>query len=227
MSELTHLVQSRADSRLSLGDILRLLVFVYGAAHCKTTFREEDEERLKSVLGEALLVEGKRGNLEPILLALIEREGRGQLDELVALKVVNYIWSRLEGLLSYRSHIPHYAELIDGDGRYQGVLEQLLEDLYHERRPEVASLHHHSGGLWGSVKSGLGWLGGAAAKQHPRQNPWVLVFVLGGISPGEIKQLQGIVSGTESRLTLAGTSILSSTDTLELLLLSNPLQTAV
>jgi hypothetical protein len=23
-----------------------------------------------------------------------------------------------------------------------------------------------------------------------RQNPWVIIFVLGGISPGEIKQLQ-------------------------------------
>jgi hypothetical protein len=40
--------------------------------------------------------------------------------------------------------------------------------VYHERRMDVASLYHHSGGLWGSVKSGFGWLGGAAAKQHPR-----------------------------------------------------------
>ena len=38
--------------------------------------------RLKSVLGEALLVEGKNGSLDPVLLALFRREGSGQMDEL-------------------------------------------------------------------------------------------------------------------------------------------------
>jgi len=34
------------------------------------------------VLGEALLVEGKNGSLDPVLLALFRREGSGQMDEL-------------------------------------------------------------------------------------------------------------------------------------------------
>ena len=34
------------------------------------------------MLGEALLLEGQSGNLDPILQALINREGSGQLDEL-------------------------------------------------------------------------------------------------------------------------------------------------
>jgi hypothetical protein len=38
--------------------------------------------RLKSVLGEALLVEGLSGNLDPVLQALFKKEGLGQIDEL-------------------------------------------------------------------------------------------------------------------------------------------------
>jgi hypothetical protein len=34
------------------------------------------------VLGEALLIEGKNGNLDPVLLAVFEKEGNGQMDEL-------------------------------------------------------------------------------------------------------------------------------------------------
>ena len=34
------------------------------------------------MLGEALLVEGKNGSLDPVLLALFRREGSGQMDEL-------------------------------------------------------------------------------------------------------------------------------------------------
>jgi len=34
------------------------------------------------VLGEALLVEGLSGNLDPVLQALFEKEGLGQIDEL-------------------------------------------------------------------------------------------------------------------------------------------------
>jgi hypothetical protein len=34
------------------------------------------------VLGEALLVEGLSGNLDPVLQALFKKEGLGQIDEL-------------------------------------------------------------------------------------------------------------------------------------------------
>ena len=38
--------------------------------------------------------------------------------------------------------------------------------------------------------AGLGWLGGSTVKPHPRQNPWVIVFVVGGVTPSEIRKLE-------------------------------------
>ena len=74
------------------------------------------------------------------------------------------------------------------------------------------------------LRSGFGWLG-STAKPHPRENPWIILFVVGGVTPWEVKELQEAVRGTESRLTVAGTRILAPHDTLDMLLVNNSLLT--
>merc|ERR1719167_577987 len=145
------------------------------------------------------------------------------MNELVALNIVNYIWSKLEGLLVYRDSLQKYASLTDEDGNYSGFLSQLLADIYHENRNEVADLFHHSGGLGAILRSGLGWLGGTTNKQHPRQNPLVIVFVIGGVTPAEIKRLQSVVEGTSSKLIVAGTGIVTPARSMDLLFNNNSL----
>jgi len=225
LAQITDLVLGRADSRLTLADVVQLLVYVYSSAHTGEKFRDDEEERLKSVLGEAVLKEGKAGNLPPVLEQIFQREGSGEMNELVALNLVNYIWSKLEGIAVYRESLNRYSTLLDEDGNYSSFLSQLLGDVYSESRMEVPDLHHHSGGLGAMLRSGLGWLGGSTAKQHPRQNPWVIVFVIGGVTPTEIKQLQRVVAGTDSKLTVAGTGILTSRAAMDLLFNLNPLHT--
>lgn len=224
LEELTSLVLSRADSRLTLVDILQLLVYVYSASHTDEKFRKDEEERLKSVLGEAILMEGNKGTLHPLLQSITRKVSDvDEMNELVALNVVNHIWSRLDSLLITRASLNRYSSLLDEDGNYYGFLRQLLDDIYHKDRKEVVDLHHHSGGLGAMLRTGLGWLGAAGSKQHPRENPWIILFVLGGVTPYEIKHLQEIVEGTDSKLTVAGTGIFTPLDSLHLLFNNNPL----
>jgi len=223
LEQITDLVLGRTDTMLNLTDILQLLVYVYSVQYTEHMFREDEEERLKSVLGEAILAAGKAGELEPVLLKLLVREKAEEMNELVALNMVNYIWTRLEGVQTYRGAHGRTWTLLDEDGGYRGALDQLLADIYHPERGEVSGLHHHAGGLSAMLRSGLGWLGGSTVKPHPRQNPWVIVFVVGGVTPSEIRQLQRQVEGTNSKLTVAGTSILTPGHTLDLLFNNNPL----
>eukprot|EP00088_Acartia_fossae_P018825 TRINITY_DN2090_c0_g1_i11.p1 TRINITY_DN2090_c0_g1~~TRINITY_DN2090_c0_g1_i11.p1 ORF type:complete len:664 (-),score=86.37 TRINITY_DN2090_c0_g1_i11:243-2234(-) len=224
LEQITELVLGRGDTSLSLTDILKLLLFVYSVPSPDFQFREEEAERLKSVLGEEILRAGKLGTLDPLLLQIAREEGGDiEMNELVALNTVNRIWTRLEAILAYRSNTNKYASLIDENGMYNGFISQLLTDIYHPNRIDVPDLHYHAGGLGAILRSGLGWLGAANTKQHPRQNPWVLVFVLGGVTPLEIKQSQTFVAGTESKLTLAATNILTPLSSLNLLFNNNPL----
>ena len=72
------------------------------------------------------------------------------------------------------------------------------------------------------LRSGLGWLASAPAKPHPRENPWVLVFVLGGVTPCEAAESQRLVTGV-GRLSLAGTRLLAPSDSLHMTFINNSL----
>ena len=176
------------------------------------------------MLGEALLKEGVEGGMGPVLEELCQKEGGDQLDELVALSVVNTVWERLEGMKSSREGLGSYQSLINYDGEYCGLVEQLLRDIYHPARREVESLHHHAGGLGAMLRSGLGWLGSGPAKPHPRENPWIIVFVVGGVTASEVAASQSLVEGT-GRLTMGGTRLMSPGDLLNMAFLNNPLLT--
>ena len=154
---------------------------------------------------------------------LCRREGGDKLDELVALSVVNTVWERLEGMKSSRAGLGSYQSL-NYDGEYCGLLEQLLGDIYHPARREVECLHHHAGGLGAMLRSGLGWLGSAPAKPHPRENPWVILFVVGGVTASEVAASQHLVEGT-GMLTMGGTRLMSPTDALNMAFINNSLLT--
>ena len=225
LADLTHLVRTRKDSGLRLEDVLQLLVFVYSSVDVRDSLAGEEEERLKSVLGEALLHDGGRGEAGAVLQELCVRHSQGDLDELVALNVVNSVWERLEGLRTVRADLGSYESLINCDGEFSGLLGRLMADIYHEDRREVGCLHHHATeGLGAMLRSGLGWLGSAPSKPHPRQNPWIIVLVLGGITPGEVTDCQARLQGV-GRLTMASTRLLSPGDTLDMTFLNNNLHT--
>ena len=225
LTDLTDLVRARKDSHLRLDDLLLLLVFVYSSLDVRDSLPGEEEERLKAVLGEALLSDGARGEAGDVMQELCARNSPGELDELVALNVVNTIWERLEGVRMVRSDLGSYQSLINYDGEFSGLLGRLLGDIYHEDRREVTSLHHHaSEGLGAMLRSGLGWLGSAPTKPHPRENPWVLLLVLGGVTAGEVADSQARLQGV-GRLTVASTRLLSQADTLTMTFLNNNLMT--
>jgi len=224
LGDMTDLVRGRKDNSLKLDDILLLLVFVYNSIDVRDSFPQEEEDRLRSVLGEALLKEGAIGGLGPVLEELCQREGGEKLDEVVALTVVNTVWERLEGIKASREGLGSYQSLINYDGEYCGLIEQLLRDIYHPNRGDVESLHHHAGGLGAMLRSGLGWLGSGPAKPHPRENPWIILFVIGGVTPSEIASSQSLVEGT-GKLTIGGTRLMSPSDLLHMTFLNNSLLT--
>jgi len=222
LGDVTDLVRGRKDNNLKLDDILMLLVFVYSCVDIRDAFPQDQEDRLRSVMGEALLNEGKEGCMGPVLTELCQNVGESCLDEVVALSVINIVWERLEGLKGARSELSCYQSLINYDGEQHGLLELILRDIYHQDRRDVESLHHHAGGIGAMLRSGLGWLGSAPAKPHPRESPWIILFVLGGVTPGEIAASQNLVKGT-GRLTIGGTNLLSPLDALKMTFINNPL----
>ena len=109
--------------------------------------------------------------------------------------------------------------MINYEGEFTGLLSQLLGDIYHEDNREVSCLHHHSGeGLGAMLRTGS-----APAKPHPRKNPWILVFVVGGVTPQEVMESQSLVTGV-GRPSVGGTRLLSNpSDALHMNFVNDPL----
>ena len=140
----------------------------------------------------------------------------------MALNVVNTVWEKLESLKMMRKDLGSYQSFVNYEGDFNGLLSQLLTDIYHEDRRDVDCLHHHAGGLGAMLRSGLGWLGSAPAKSHPRENPWILLFVIGGVTPAEVSQCQSLVSGV-GKLSVGSNRLLSPSDMLNMTFLNNNL----
>ena len=171
------------------------------------------------------------GDLGEVLESLIERRG-GKMDELVALAVVDHLWGRLEGLRLARAGLGAFHSLIGGEGGGWGFVEQLLGEVYRKEGGEVSGLHHHSQGLGAMLRSGLGWLGSAPSAPHPRlgiydlrllfehpisrESPLVILWVIGGVTAGEVALAKKCVAGTESKLTIGGGRLLSPKDALKM-----------
>ena len=139
LAEVTELVRGRRAAGLGLQDILHLLLFLHSALDVRDSFHPEEEARLRAVLGEALLRDSAEGGLGEVLDLLVERAG-GQVDEVVALGVVDAIWERLEGVRRARSGLTSFHSLIGGDGQARGLLEQLLDQVAH-LAPHPGSWH--------------------------------------------------------------------------------------
>jgi len=204
---------TRQSIPATLDELLTLLVFLYSALDTRDEVPGPAEDRVKAGLAEAVV----RCGLHNSVLAGYTT---APLDELVAHGLVDRVWSRLASLRQARQGLGRYHSLLNREGEYCGLLEQLLTDLYSEDRREVECLHHHQtpGSLGSMLRTGLGWLG-SQTKPHPRNNPWILLVVVGGVSPAEAALCQSLVRGT-GRLTVLGTRLLSPTDTLDLVLSS-------
>jgi len=215
LAEVTDLVRGRKDAGLKLEDLLHILLYLYSALDVRDQFDTEEEERLRSVLGEALLKDSSEGELGEVLDCLIERRG-GEMDELVALAVVDNLWERLEGLRVARDGLGAFHSLIGSEGGGWGLVEQLLGEVYRKEGGDVNGLYHHSQGLGAMLRSGLGWLGSAPSAPHPREAPLVILWVVGGVTAGEVALAKKAVAGTESKLTIGGSRVVSPRDALNL-----------
>ena len=84
----------------------------------------------------------------------------------------------------------------------------------------VSSPPHRRAGAM--LRSGRGWLDSAPAKPHPRENPWIIVLMVCGVTASEVAASQSSVEGTGK---LGDTRLMSPGDLLTLAFLNNTLFT--
>ncbi len=217
--QLSKLVRERRDRGLTLENLLVLLTHCYALLPPEEDYYPEDEDRLQSALSEAIVKD--RHNLGPTFEAMV---GDEDVDELAAFRAVKKVFARLHAIKAARAQLKSYHSVMEG-GRYCGLLEQLLRDIFAEDRRDVPDLEYRAGGLGGLLKSGIGLFGVSVNRTHPRENPSLWVYVIGGVTADEVKVCKDIAAAKSSRcqVVVGGTKLLSPSETIDSLFVQDPL----
>ncbi len=222
--EIVKLVRNRKERGLALHNILVVLAYTYGLMPPGVEFYAEDEDRLKSVFSEAIVQD--RDDLGSVLSTM----AKGMVvDEILAHQMVETVFKKLHCLPASRGKLsdPEWHRL-NSKGGYDGILAKVMRDIYSDQRKDVKDLFHHQQGLVGNMlKSSISLFGVSVNKMHPRENPIILLLVVGGMTAAEAKAVRQIVEAksTEVNFMVGATRLLVPSDCVSLLFEKDPLMT--
>nr|XP_026499658.1 sec1 family domain-containing protein 2-like [Vanessa tameamea] len=208
LHQMSHLIKTRKVRGLPLENLLALLIHVYSLMGTEVMFNKQHEESVQEALSVAIFEDHK--SLFPSEFGYIVTPEECEV-------ISNKIMGRLKDVSQMRRILQKYNSVLKpceaGTGHeYRGVLQQLVDDLVNTDRPELTDLRHRNEGIKDLLRSGLNILTSKKkTPKHPLDNSTVILFVVGGITAEECKQLHRsvITSGVDNVVHIGSTKFVT------------------
>ncbi|XP_062416496.1 sec1 family domain-containing protein 2-like [Pungitius pungitius] len=213
-------------------ELILLLVYLYSLADEAQPPHgggggEEEEKQLemleRELIGALTLVITQEAELSPLLQKLTGCANPEELTTERAHSAVGEMFETLRGLSHTREHLKQLRSVYtasDGvhQASYRPFLRQLLEEVFHPDRPECPDIEHTSGGLTDLLKTGFSMFM-KVSRPHPGDNPLLLLFLVGGVTPSELRLIRDTASTHKpgTQVLVLSTRLLRPTDVPELL----------
>ncbi|XP_038209861.1 sec1 family domain-containing protein 2-like [Zerene cesonia] len=219
LHQLSHLIKTRKDRNLPLGNLLALLVHVYSLTGTEVMFNKQHEDHLQETLNVAIFEDHK---------TLFNNMDIGPVTPESSEKISKNIMNSLKDISLMRKNLQRYNSVLkpceSGIGHeYRGVLQQLVDDLVNTERPDIPDLRHRNEGIKDLLRSGLNILTSKKSKvaKHPMDNQTVIIFIIGGITADECKQLHRsiITSGIDNNVIIGSTKFVTPVEAMKDVLL--------
>ncbi|XP_045772551.1 sec1 family domain-containing protein 2-like [Maniola jurtina] len=207
LHQLGHIIKTRKERNLPLENLLALLIHVYSLTGTEVVFTKQHEDNLQQALSVAIFEDHK---------TLLSESGHMATPEECE-QISKNIMGRLKEVSQIRKILQKYNSVLKpcetGTGHeYRGVLQQLVDDLVNTDRPDLTDLRHRNEGIKELLRTGLNILTSKKkASKHPLDNPTVILFVVGGITAEECKQLHRsvITSGVDNVVLIGSTKFVT------------------
>ncbi|CAL7948136.1 unnamed protein product [Xylocopa violacea] len=225
--QLSNIIRTRSHRGLDIENLLALLIHVYALAGTQIRFSTQQESQLKDSIADAILddfqilkenpLPSTKSSYQRTLLLL------GVNDVTVAreasFRIATRIIDTLRLIAEQRLTLQDYKFcMLKSSGekaiRHISILEQVTKDIFSPNvDKELHDLHKKSSSL---ITAGFNLILRGKTKRHPSCNPYILIYVVGGITAEEAKIIQQITSvhsnkGT-SYVILAGSRLLNPLD---------------
>ncbi|XP_045448073.1 sec1 family domain-containing protein 2-like [Melitaea cinxia] len=211
VNQISHLIKTRKHRNISFENLLALLVHVYSLVGTEVMFNKQHEESLQKSIS-AAIYEDRASLFNRDFFHMKTREeceviAKGVMDRLKEISQMRRILHKYNSILKpCETGVGH---------EYRGVLQQLVEDLVNTDRPEMVDLRHRNEGIKDFLRSGLNILTSKKkTTKHPLDNSTVILFVVGGITAEECKQLHRtvITSGVDNVVLIGSTKYVTPLD---------------
>lgn len=217
----------RGENECGPDELILLLIYLYSLADEAQAPDQEHEEELekleRELIGALTLVITTETQLSPLMQKLTGSTCPEELTMERAHSVMEDMFETLHGLSHTRDHLKQLRSVYtpsDGvhQANYRPFLRQILEEVFHHDRPECPDIEHMSGGLTDLLKTGFSMFM-KVSRPHPSDNPVLFLFLVGGITPSELRLIKEIVSSNKpaTQVLVVSTRLLRPTDIPELL----------
>lgn len=208
-------------------ELILLLVYLYSLADeaqpADHDTKEELEKLERDLIGALTLVITRETELSPLLQKLTGCTNPEELTTKQVHSAVEKIFKTLRGLSSTRNHLKQLRSIYtasDGvhQATYRPFLRQILEEVFHPDRHECPDIEHMSGGLTDLLKTGFSMFM-KVSRPHPSNNPLLFLFMVGGVTPSELRLIKETVTTHKpgTQVLVLSTRLLRPTDIPELL----------
>ncbi|XP_056621181.1 sec1 family domain-containing protein 2 [Triplophysa dalaica] len=194
------------SSELSMDDLLVLLVYVYSLAQEVCPSGAEEGERVekmeKELIGALTLRLTQETKLSPLLQDITGVSSPEELTMERAHSALENVFETLRGISHARDHLKQFSSVYNpSDGVHQATyrpfLKQVLEEIFHPDKRECADIEHMSGGLTDLLKTGFSMFM-KVNRPHPSDHPLLFLFLVGGVTPSELRLIREVVSNHKS-----------------------------
>ncbi|XP_034737465.1 sec1 family domain-containing protein 2 [Etheostoma cragini] len=238
LRQLLPLMKSRGGEDSTLGwrsredecgpdELILLLVYLYSLADEAQPTAQDARDTLekleRELIGALTLVITRETELSPLLQKLTGCADPEELTTERAHSTVEEMFKTLRGLSHTRDHLKHLRSVYtpsDGihQATYRPFLRQILEEVFHPERLECPDIEHMSGGLTDLLKTGFSMFM-KVSRPHPHDNPLLVLFLVGGVTPSELRLIKEIVTTHKpgTQVLVLSTRLLTPTDIPELL----------
>ncbi|KAL3870286.1 hypothetical protein ACJMK2_038362 [Sinanodonta woodiana] len=216
--KLLHDKDQEDKRNFNLDDILALLVFVYSMLETDSLGNTDLEKQLQAAIVKKIME--NQECLPPVIKSIV---GEASAESMVA-DIVEDLWEKLISLSSAREHLQQFRSILDPGSAVSlpglnPLLKQLVAAIFDPSKPDLPSIECKSSGFRDILKSGFG-LFRSVAKARPSDAPLMILFVVGGVTSMELKQIKDVLHTykTDTQVILGSTRLITPADGLNLCL---------
>lgn len=234
LGQFSNIIRTREKRGLDTDNILALLVHIYALAGTEIQFSPQQEQQLKEAIADAIFEDIAKLNENPVnnkmsvyqqtllLFGVADDQSMKETSAKVAERIMNV----LHEIAQQRAFLHDYTSLMSKSSSQEivqrvGILQQLLTDIFHPDKYEIPDLHQRSSSSL--LSAGFNLFSKGRVKHYPCDNDWVIIYIIGGVTPEEVKEAKEIISSfnPNCQTTIAGSRLLNPLDIVDKFLLSS------